>query len=260
MAPGRTPPAAAALTGSLLAEAPKVSLSSFTARQDMHIEEQRQRRREREEAREMEAAPKQKRVDTTAFLARLEESNKVRSAQPKRPWPDSQLAPLTRVGATQQKQENLEAKRAQRQKKDELMCTGVPQISDRSRQLLDGKDTEGSWARLTATPPPRSTPSPARGTREVVIFQGYSTDTDTSIGRWPDGTEAVILPPPPSSPTTGRRRTPRRSKTSALVAQATEQCTAETAAMQTALADVNAALDAMALAAKEEGVAEGTAS
>ena len=92
MAPGRTPPAAAALTGSLLAEAPKVSLSSFTARQDMHIEEQRQRRREREEAREMEAAPKQKRVDTTAFLARLEESNKVRSAQPKRPWPDSQLA------------------------------------------------------------------------------------------------------------------------------------------------------------------------
>ena len=53
---------------------------------------------------------------------------------------------------------------------------------------------------------------------------------------------------------------PRRSKTSALVAQATEQCTAETAAMRTALADVNAALDAMALAAKEEGVAEGTAS
>ena len=65
--------------------------------QDMHIEEQRQRRREREEAREMEAAPKQKRVDTTAFLARLEESNKVRSAQPKRPWPGSQLAPLTRL-------------------------------------------------------------------------------------------------------------------------------------------------------------------
>ena len=82
MAPGRTPPAAAALTGSLPAEGPKVSLSSFTARQDMHIEEQRQRRREREEAREMEAAPKQKRVDTTAFLARLEESNKVRSEAP----------------------------------------------------------------------------------------------------------------------------------------------------------------------------------
>ena len=83
----------------------------------------------------------------------------------------------------------MEAKRAQRQKKDELMCTGVPQISDRSRQLLDGKDTEGSWARLTATPPPRSTPSPSRGTREVVIFQGYSKTTCTpaehlSVGLW----------------------------------------------------------------------------
>ena len=50
---------------------------------------------------------------------------------------------------------------------------------------------------------------------------------------------------------------PRRSKTSALVAQATEQCTAGTGAMRTALADVNAALDAMTLAAKEEGVAGG---
>ena len=90
---------------------------------------------------------------------------------------------------------------------------------------------------------------------------GERKPLDTSIGG-DGGTEAVILPPPrpPSSPTTRRRRTPRRSKTSALVAQATEQCTAETVAMRTALADVNAALDAMALAAKEEGVAEGTAS
>jgi hypothetical protein len=83
---------AAAAVPSTLDSGPKVNLREFTARQDMHLEEQRERRKALQERRlkaEEVVLPKRT-VNMAEFSARLEETNK-------------------------QKRENLEAKRLQRQ-------------------------------------------------------------------------------------------------------------------------------------------------
>lgn len=110
---------AEASTPNLSHSGPKVNLREFTARQDMHLEEQRERRKVLEAKRkqaEKVVFPKRT-VNMAEFAARLEETNK-------------------------QKKENIEAKRLQRQ-------VWPPTLSARScHRSLGGRVTPAIWVFL----------------------------------------------------------------------------------------------------------------